>query len=133
MQRSKIFDKFGKTSTGLQFSFSFLDSFLQIGLISVCFSFTGKTPLFTALRKLAEIKYEKSSSLSFIIFVGISPCCVALNVSKLFMILHKHSGLIKSKEKLLGVPMFSRIRGESHQFSYVMHHNDKNEMSLPPS
>ena len=39
------------------------------------------------------------------IFVGVSP----FDVSKLFMILLMHSGLINSKEKLLVVSMFSRI------------------------
>ena len=78
-------------------------------LISAYFSSSGKTPLFKALLKLAEIKYEKRSLLSFITFVGISPCCVAFDVSKLFMILLMHSGLINSKEKLLLVSMFFRI------------------------
>ena len=78
-------------------------------MISACFSSFGKTPLFTALLKLAEIKYEKRSLLSFIIFVAISLCYVAFDVSKLFMILPTHSGLISSKEKLLVVSMFSLI------------------------
>ena len=70
----------------------------------------GKTPLVTELLKLAEIKYEKKKKLlSFIIFVGISPCSVDFDVSKLFMILLMNSGLIKSNEKLLVVSMFSRI------------------------
>ena len=47
------------------------------------------------------------SLLSFITFVGISPCCVAFDESKLFMILLMHSGLIKSKEKLLVVSISS--------------------------
>ena len=78
-------------------------------MISACFTLTGKTPLFTASSKLAEIKYEKRSLLSFIVFVGKSPCWVAFDVSKLFMILIMHSGLIKSKEKILVVSMFSCI------------------------
>ena len=48
------------------------------------------------------MKYEKRSLLSFIISVGILPCCVAFDVSKLFMILHIHSGLIKSKYVHIG-------------------------------
>ena len=44
MQRSKIFDKFGKKLTGLSFSFSFLDSFLlywfDIWHVSVRFEIT---------------------------------------------------------------------------------------------
>ena len=66
-------------------------------------------PLFLALLKLADIKYEKRSVLSFIIFVGISPCWVPFDLYKLFMILVMRSGLIKSEEKLLVVPMFSGI------------------------
>ena len=66
-------------------------------------------PLFTALLKLAEMKYEKMSLLSFIIFVRITPCCVAFDGSRLFIILLMHSGLIKSKEKLFVASMFSRI------------------------
>ena len=57
-------------------------------------------------------KYEKvlkKLKSAFIIFVWISPCYVAFDVSKLFTILLMHSGLIKSKEKLLVVSMFSRI------------------------
>ena len=74
-----------------------------------CIQHCGKTPLVTELLKLAEIKYEKKNLLSFIIFVGISPCSVDFDVSKLFMILLMNSGLIKSNEKLLVVSMFSRI------------------------
>ena len=42
-------------------------------------------------------------------FVGTSPCCVSFVVSKIFMILLMHSGLLKSKRKLLVVSMFYRI------------------------
>ena len=59
--------------------------------------------------KLAERKYEKTSLLLFIIFVGIPPYREAFDVSELFMILLMHSGLIKSKEKLFVVSMFSGI------------------------
>ena len=38
-----------------------------------------------------------------------SPCWVPFDLSKLFMILVMRSGLIKSEEKLLVVPMFSGI------------------------
>ena len=41
-------------------------------------------------------------------FVGISPCWLVYDVSKLFMILLMHSGLMKSKEKLFLEPMFTR-------------------------
>ena len=50
---------------------------------------------------------KKRSLLSFITLVGISPCCAAFDVSKLFMILLMPS--LKSKGKLLVVLMFSRI------------------------
>ena len=53
--------------------------------------------------------YEKRSLLSFNLFLGISPCWVASNISKLFMILLMHSGLIKSKVKTLMESLFSRI------------------------
>ena len=61
------------------------------------------------IKRFREISYEKRSLLSFIIFVGISPCSVAFDVSRSFMILLMQSGLINSKEKLLLVSMFSRI------------------------
>ena len=47
--------------------------------------------------------------MSLIIFVGISPCWVTFDASKLFMVLLMNSGLIKPKEKLLMEIMFSRI------------------------
>ena len=63
-------------------------------------------PSFIAILKFAEIKYEKRFLLSFIIFVEVSPCWVALDSSELFMILFMHSGLIKPKKKLLMESMF---------------------------
>ena len=59
--------------------------------------------------KAGRNKIWKKNLLSFIIFVGISPCSVDFDVSKLFMILLMNSGLIKSNEKLLVMSMFSRI------------------------
>lgn len=65
MQHAKSFDKVSKMLADRRFSFSFLDSFLKIGLISASFCSSGKTPLFTALSKFAEIEHEKKL---FIVF-----------------------------------------------------------------
>ena len=68
--------------------------------------------------KAGRNKIWKKNLLSFIIFVGISPCSVDFDVSKLFMILLMNSGLIKSKEKLLVVSIFSRTTFILEQFWY---------------
>ena len=65
MQHPKSSDKVSKMLVDRRFSFSFLDSFLKIGLISASFCSSGKTPLFTALSKFTEIEHEKKL---FIVF-----------------------------------------------------------------
>ena len=46
-------------------------------------------------------------------------CRVALNISKLFMILFMHSGWIKSKDKLFVESIFSRINFILGWFWYI--------------
>lgn len=65
MQHPKSSDKVSKMLVDRRFSFSFLDSFLKIGLISASFCSSGKTPLFTALSKFTEIEHEEKL---FIVF-----------------------------------------------------------------
>ena len=106
----KVIFKLIMHATFMHIIFFFVSWFLFIDWFEICiFSSSEKTLLFTAFLKLSEIKYEKRSLISFIIFVGISTCWVVFDVSKLFMILLMNSGLIKSNEKLLVVSMFSRI------------------------
>ena len=94
----------------LESATSVIHFLLLFDWFDICmFQFVWKNALFESIDKACGSKIRKKV---FIIFYNFCWNITLLSnfwLSKLFMILHMYSGLIKSKEKLLVESMFSRI------------------------